>query len=133
MLMYTRSASPRVFCKGAKVLPATKEKKVVRYGEQISWEEVSLRWSPEDEAQPAPADERNRREDLIVADVRAEWLDTVRRWKPDPDPPATDEYWSPKLETISRDELGAIQGEKLVKAVAYMFECSRLFRRKCEE
>lgn len=68
-----------------------------------------------------------------MADAHAEWLDTIRKWKLDPDEPATEEYWSPKLETTSRDELGSIQGEKLVKAVAYMFERSRLFRRKCEE
>lgn len=67
------------------------------------------------------------------ADVRTEWLETVKRWKLDPGEPATDEYWSPKLETLSRDELGSIQGEKLVRAVAYMFDRSGLFRRKCEE
>ncbi len=68
-----------------------------------------------------------------MADVHTEWLDTIRKWKLDPNEPATDEYWAPKLETISRDELESIQGEKLVKAVAYMFDRSGLFRHKCEE
>jgi len=68
-----------------------------------------------------------------MADARIEWLDTVRKWKLDPDEPATDEYWAPELETISRDELESIQGEKLVKAVGYMFDRSQLFRRKCKE
>lgn len=38
------------------------EQKEARYGEQISWDEVSLKWSPEDEAQPAPAGGRTESE-----------------------------------------------------------------------
>ena len=38
-----------------------------------------------------------------MADAHTEWLDTVRKWKLNPDEPATDEYWAPELETISRD------------------------------
>lgn len=68
-----------------------------------------------------------------MADARTEWLELVSKWKLNSDKPATNEHWAPELETISRDELGAIQGEKLVKAVDYMFDRSRLFRRKCEE
>ncbi|HEX4759249.1 MAG TPA: AMP-binding protein [Thermoleophilaceae bacterium] len=68
-----------------------------------------------------------------MAEARQEWLDTVRRWQLHPDTPAGDAIWAPELEAASRDELQAIQSEKLAAAVRYMHEHSPLFREKCAE
>lgn len=62
-------------------------------------------------------------------DVRAEWLATLDRYHRDRERPATPEYWSPSLDTASRDELAAIQSAKLRVAVRYVYECIPLYRR----
>jgi phenylacetate-CoA ligase len=68
-----------------------------------------------------------------MSKARDDWLTTVRRWQLHPDAPATDTIWAPELEQASREELQAIQSDKLASAVAYMHEHSPLFRDKCEQ
>ena len=45
---------------------------------------------------------------------------------------ADDRYWAPALETCSRAELRAIQGEKLALAVRYLYENSRFYRERLD-
>jgi phenylacetate-CoA ligase len=66
----------------------------------------------------------------MMEPIRQEWLDTVRRHRVNPDRPANDRYWAERLERMSRDELRAVQGEKLRVAVRYAFECIPFYRRK---
>jgi len=42
------------------------------------------------------------------AQTRAAWLDVLKKYAHDFDAPASDQYWSPKLDAASRDELTAI-------------------------
>ncbi|UGS36896.1 phenylacetate--CoA ligase family protein [Capillimicrobium parvum] len=62
---------------------------------------------------------------------RDAWLAAVRRWKLHPDEPADERLWAPELEACSRDELHAIQSEKLVPAVQYLYEHSPLYASLC--
>ena len=61
--------------------------------------------------------------------LREDWLAAIERHKLNPDAPGDDRYWSPKLETGSRDELRAVQADKLPVAVAYMAEYSKVVRK----
>jgi phenylacetate-CoA ligase len=63
-------------------------------------------------------------------ETRAAWLSTIRKFRYDPDRPATAEVWSPRLDTASRDELLAIQSEKLRVAVPFLYENSAFYRRR---
>ena len=45
----------------------------------------------------------------------------------------TDKYWNPRIETMSADEMAALQLEKLKKQLAYNYNGSLLYRRKFEE
>lgn len=65
-----------------------------------------------------------------MSDARSAWLDTIERYRPDPDRPGSRDFWSPRLDTVSRDELHAIQGEKLQAAARYAYECIPFYRRK---
>src|SRR5262245_47552148 len=66
-----------------------------------------------------------------TSDIRAEWLAVLERhrggtWaRPD-----GHRYWSERLDTASRDELQAIQSEKLRVAVRYAYACIPFYRRK---
>jgi phenylacetate-CoA ligase len=44
-----------------------------------------------------------------------------------------DKYWNPKIETMSNDEMAALQLEKLKKQLVYNYKHSLLYRRKFEE
>ncbi|MGH7806203.1 MAG: phenylacetate--CoA ligase family protein, partial [Candidatus Binatia bacterium] len=64
------------------------------------------------------------------AAIRAEWLATIERsWtaRRGPDSAA---FWARSLETMSRDELAALQSEKLRVAVRYANACIAFYRRK---
>ncbi len=63
-------------------------------------------------------------------EARTRWLDTVVRHRRDPVRPANDSYWAPRLDCASRDELAAIQSDKLVAAVAYAHATIPFYRRK---
>ena len=60
--------------------------------------------------------------------TRADWLATLAKFKHDPDQAATDAMWSPRLDGASRDELVAIQNEKLSVVTPFLYENSRFYR-----
>ena len=62
------------------------------------------------------------------AQTRAAWLEALQRHAHDFDAPANDEYWSPKLDTASRDELTAIQNDKLKAVTPFLYENSPFYR-----
>ncbi len=62
--------------------------------------------------------------------TRAAWLKTLAKHKLDADAPATDQIWSPQLECASRDELTAIQNQKLKVVTPFLYENSDFYRRR---
>src|SRR5690349_8194693 len=64
--------------------------------------------------------------------TRAEWLALLERHRRSPAGPDDDTYWCRPLETPPRDELRAVQGEKLRVAVRYAYECVPFYRRKLD-
>lgn len=63
-------------------------------------------------------------------DSRSRWLATVERFRRAPHQPDDERMWSRSLETAGRDELRAIQDEKLRAAVDYAYECIPFYRRR---
>lgn len=68
-----------------------------------------------------------------MSDIRNQWRDLVRRHALNFDQPGDDRFWSPELETASRERLREIQGEKLALAYRYLWECSTFYRAKFEQ
>jgi len=64
--------------------------------------------------------------------TRAAWLSTLDKFRHDADRPAHADMWSPRLDAASRDELAAIQTEKLRAAVPFLYENSPFYRRRFE-
>jgi phenylacetate-CoA ligase len=64
--------------------------------------------------------------------ARELWLATLDKFRRDRDRAATAEMWSPSLDAASRDELAAIQNEKLCAAVPFLYENSPFYRRRFE-
>lgn len=62
--------------------------------------------------------------------TRAAWLDVLKQHRHDFDGPGSAAYWSPKLDTASRDEITAIQNDKLSKLTPYLYENSPFYRRR---
>ena len=62
------------------------------------------------------------------AQTRAAWLDVLKKHAHDFDTPANDQYWSPKLDAASRDELTAIQNDKLRAVTPFLYENSPFYR-----
>ena len=50
--------------------------------------------------------------------TRRAWLATIERHRHDRDAPGSADYWSPRLDTASRDELRAIQDAKVARGRA---------------
>ncbi len=65
-----------------------------------------------------------------AAQTRTAWLATLEKFKHDPDQPANGEMWSPRLDGASRDELTAIQNEKLAAVTPFLYENSRFYRQR---
>lgn len=65
-----------------------------------------------------------------VEKARRHWLDTLERYRDAPDGPDGESLWSRRLDGASRDELTAIQTEKLLAAVPYVYEHIPFYRRK---
>jgi len=65
-------------------------------------------------------------------ETRKAWVQTLEKFRHDWDRPATDTIWSPRLEASSRDELAAIQNEKLRAVVPFLYENSPFYRRRFE-
>jgi len=62
--------------------------------------------------------------------TREIWLATLDKFRHDPDRPATADMWSPRLDAASRDELNAIQSEKLRAVTPFLYENSPFYRRR---
>jgi len=85
----------------------------------------------------APAGSRRARDPSAVGetgpaagdDIRREWLGAVERHIAAPDGPDDDRFWSRRLDTLSLDEIRAIQTEKLRVAVRYCYETIPFYRR----
>ena len=60
--------------------------------------------------------------------TRAAWLETLERHRRDFERPADDAYWSPSLDAASRDELTAIQNDKLAAVTPFLYENSPFYR-----
>ena len=67
-----------------------------------------------------------------MADVRKMWLDTILKWRLNPTEPGSEKYWSPELDTASRDKTKEIQSEKLEVLVRYLWEYSPFYRNKLQ-
>ncbi|MGH9030993.1 MAG: phenylacetate--CoA ligase family protein [Acidimicrobiia bacterium] len=67
-----------------------------------------------------------------MAAIREEWLAAVTRHRHAPAQPDDDRYWSRRLETASRDELRAVQDDKLAIAVRYAHEHIPYYRRRLD-
>ncbi|MBI4319931.1 MAG: AMP-binding protein [Chloroflexi bacterium] len=68
-----------------------------------------------------------------MEDARRLWLQTVAKYKLNPDGPGSDGYWCPDLETCTRDRLREIQSEKLEVLCRFLYDCSPFYRRKFDE
>ena len=66
---------------------------------------------------PSPSQARQR-------ETRAHWLGTLMKYRHDFGAPAHTRYWSPALDTCSRDELRAIQNDKLAALTPFLYENS---------
>jgi phenylacetate-CoA ligase len=62
--------------------------------------------------------------------TRERWLATLDKFRRDRDRAAHPEMWSPSLDAASRDELAAIQNEKLCAAVPFLYESSPFYQRR---
>ncbi len=62
--------------------------------------------------------------------TRRAWLETLERYRHDRDAPGSERYWSPRLDTASRDEIRAIQDAKLKAVVPFLYENSAFYRRR---
>jgi phenylacetate-coenzyme A ligase PaaK-like adenylate-forming protein len=65
-------------------------------------------------------------------DSRERFQEVLKRYRFDPVEPGGDECWPPQLETASRGRLREIQSDKLVAAVAFLWDHSPLYRRLLE-
>ncbi len=64
--------------------------------------------------------------------TRRHWLETLEKYMQDPDSAGSADYWSPKLDTASRDELTAIQNAKISAVTPFLYENSGFYRRRFE-
>jgi phenylacetate-CoA ligase len=62
--------------------------------------------------------------------TRAAWLETLARYRRDPDRPGSADHWAPSLDCASRDELRAIQDAKLAALTPFLYENSTFYRRR---
>lgn len=62
------------------------------------------------------------------AQTRTAWLDMLKKHRHDFDAPGSDDHWSPRLDTASRDELIAIQNDKLALVTPFLYENSPFYR-----
>jgi phenylacetate-CoA ligase len=73
-----------------------------------------------------PASDDSNRAD----ETRREWLRVLAKHHLDRDGPGSAEFWSPRLDTVSRDELCGIQDEKVSALVPFLYENSGFYRRR---
>ena len=66
-------------------------------------------------------------------DLRVEWQKIVKKWMPSPEGPGSEEYWTPEIETLSRDKLKEIQSEKLEVVARFLYDHSSFWHKKFRE
>jgi phenylacetate-CoA ligase len=62
--------------------------------------------------------------------TRRVWLETIERHRHDRERAGSERYWSPRLDTASRDELSAIQNDKVAAVTSFLYENSAFYRRR---
>jgi phenylacetate-CoA ligase len=67
-----------------------------------------------------------------AAATRSQWLEILDRHVQNRDAPGSAKYWSPGLDTASRDEIAAIQDAKVAAVVPFLYENSGFYRRRFE-
>jgi phenylacetate-CoA ligase len=67
-----------------------------------------------------------------AAATRTHWLETLDRYLQNRDAPGSTDYWSPGLDTASRDEIAAIQDAKVAAVVPFLYENSGFYRGRFE-
>lgn len=65
-------------------------------------------------------------------ETRATWLAVLDRYCENRERAGSDKYWSPRLDTASRDEIRAVQDAKLAACVPFLYENSAFYRRRFE-
>lgn len=70
----------------------------------------------------------NSNANALAQSTRQQWLATLEKFRRDPLRPASPDIWSPSLECASRDEIAAIQSEKLRAVVPFLYENSAFYR-----
>ena len=64
------------------------------------------------------------------SETRRVWLETLEKHRHNFDTPDSDRYWSTSLDTASRDEIIAIQNDKLRALTPFLYENSGFYRRR---
>ncbi len=62
--------------------------------------------------------------------ARVKWLETIKKHQEDLNAPGSKEYWSPRYDRARRDELIAIQNDKLAALTPFLYESSPFYRRR---
>jgi phenylacetate-coenzyme A ligase PaaK-like adenylate-forming protein len=65
-----------------------------------------------------------------MSDTRSKWLQTVLKYKLNPDKAGSATVWCPDLEQVPRQRLKEIQSDKLVAAFSYLYEQSPFYNEK---
>jgi phenylacetate-CoA ligase len=65
--------------------------------------------------------------------TRRAWRETLDKYRRDFERPGSEKYWSPSLDTASRDELIAIQNAKLAALAPFLYENSGFYRRRFDK
>jgi phenylacetate-CoA ligase len=63
-------------------------------------------------------------------ETRKAWLAVIERHRHDRDTAGSERYWSPRLDGASRDEIRAIQDEKVAAVAPFLYENSPFYRRR---
>src|SRR3954447_17323994 len=63
---------------------------------------------------------------------RDDWRNVILADVQNLDAPGSERYWAPELDCAPSERMREIQSRRLVGAVAWMYDRSRLFRSKCE-
>src|SRR6202035_2856073 len=65
-----------------------------------------------------------------AAATRRALLENIARPRHQRDAPGSCDYWSPRLDTASRDEIRAIQDDKIAAVAPFLYENSDFYRRR---
>ncbi len=62
--------------------------------------------------------------------TRVKWLATLEKFRQDFDRAGSEKFWSPQLDTLSRDRLIDIQNKKIAAVSPFLYENSAFYRRR---